>query len=391
MKAILAARRVLVLAFGAHKSAAVEAMLAGPRGAACPASLLQGHPCVVAVLDAEAAARAGNLEASKTGAPRSSIRGGPTDPGSGQTGCALGIDVGGTKIAAGLLGMPHGCVLARRLVPTDSARGGRAVLDSVLSLARELASDAAQTARRIDAIGVGVCELVDRNGAPASANCVDWIGLPVVEELSAIAPAVIEADVRAAALAEARIGAGKGFGCFLFVTVGTGISCCLMLDGKPFLGSRGATGTMASSPISLPCTGCGHVSRHTLEELASGPGLVSRFNALHGGARSARDVLAAAEAGHPVALEVVRTAAGALGSRIGLLVNTLDPEAVVIGGGLGLSEGRFWDDLVPAVRAHVYSDLQRDLPIRRAETGVDAGWIGAAMKAWQPQPEARPS
>ena len=299
---------------------------------------------------------------------------------------AIGIDVGGTKIAAGLVAFPAGRVVARRVVPTHASRGGRAVLDAVLRLTRELADEGERLGASVEAIGLGVCELVDREGRLASANCIQWLDLSVREELSAIAPAVIEADVRAAALAEALFGAGRGLGSFLYVTVGTGISCCLMLDGRPHLGARGATGTMGSSALSVPCEGCGEVNARTLEELAAGPSLVARFQAVGGTAASGQDVVAAARTGNPEAARVVRTASEALGSQVGLLVNVLDPEAVVIGGGLGLSEGSFWDQFVPSTRRHIWSPLHRELPILRAATGADAGWLGAAARAWREFP-----
>ena len=295
----------------------------------------------------------------------------------------IGIDVGGTKIAAGLVAFPEGRAIAKRIAPTQPTRGGRAVLDDVLRLARELAAEAGKIGVPIEAVGLGVCELVDRAGRLASANCIQWLDQPVREDLSAIAPVTIEADVRAAALAEGLFGAAKSFHNFLYVTVGTGISCCLMLEGQPYLGARGATGTMGSSPISVPCEQCGHVSQRTLEEIAAGPALVARFNALHGSATRGQDVLTAAANGNAVAAQIVRTAGGALESQLGLLVNVLDPEAVVIGGGLGLSEGPFWDEFIAATRRHIWSEMHRDLPMLRAATGADAGWIGAAAKAWK--------
>ncbi len=300
----------------------------------------------------------------------------------------IGIDVGGTKIAAGLMVFPEGRALAKRTITTRPARGGRAVLDDVLRLARELAGVAESAGWRVDSIGLGLCELVDRQGNISSANCIQWLDQPVREQLASIAPIVIEADVRAAALAEALFGAGKGFRSFLYVTVGTGISCCLMLDGRPYLGARGATGTMASSPLSIPCEQCGHVSRRTLEEISAGPALVARFNATGGKAASGQEVLAAAATGDARARQIVESASEALESQIGLLVNTLDPEAVVVGGGLGLSEGPYWEHFIAATRRHFWSSLHRDLPILRAATGTDAGWMGAAARAAQqfPQP-----
>jgi len=296
---------------------------------------------------------------------------------------ALGIDVGGTKIAAGIVSFPEGRVGVRQVIPTAPARGGAAVLDDVVRLAEELITEAGSSHPHITGLGIGLCELVDPKGHILSAHCVQWQDQPVRERLARIAPVTLEADVRAAALAEAHFGAGKPFRIFLYVTVGTGIASCLMLDGRPYTGARGATGTMASSPLSTPCEQCGHTSRRTLEELAAGPALVARFNQRKPGAvKTGQDVLAAVAAGDADALAVVRSAGEALESVIGLLVNVLDPEAVVIGGGLGLSEGSYWNEFIAATRRHIWSEVHRDLPILRAATGPDAGLIGAAIAAW---------
>lgn len=296
---------------------------------------------------------------------------------------ALGFDLGGTKIAAGLATFPAGRVLARRVVPTHAERGGRTVLDDVLRLAHELAAESAAAGACVAALGLGVCELVDRGGRLASANVLPWLELPVLEELAAVAPAVFVADVRAAALAEARFGAGRAFSQFLYLTVGTGLSACLMLDGRPHLGAQGLTGTFASSPLGVPCDACGRVNRRTLEEIAAGPALVARFQAAGGRAAGGREVLDAAAAGDAAARQVVESAAEALASQAGLLIGMLDPEALIVGGGLGLSGGLHWEHFVAATRRHVWSPMHRDLPILRAATGTDAGWLGAAAHAVQ--------
>jgi glucokinase len=177
-------------------------------------------------------------------------------------------------------------------------------------------------------------------------------------------------------------GAGRDARIFLYVSIGTGISCCLVIDGQPFTGARGATGTMASAPFpGFSETG---IIRHpALEEIASGPALVARFVAQQGQATSARDVLAAAEAKNESAIAVVRSAAEALGASIGWLVSVLDPEIVVLGGGLGLSEGVFRQCLVDSARRHIWWDGHRDISIRSAATSSDAGLIGAAACAWR--------
>jgi glucokinase len=289
----------------------------------------------------------------------------------------IGIDVGGTKIAAGLVNFPQGRLGAQKVIPTAAQRGGRAVLEEVVGLIEALRPT------HLDAIGIGLCELVDPTGRILSSNCIQWQNEPVTERLSRIAPTVIEADVRAAALAEALFGAGRSFRIFLYVTVGTGISACLMIEGRPFVGARGLTGTMASSALSIRCDACGQVHRSTLEEIASGPALVARFNHAGGQASSGQDVLLAAAAGDPKAIDVVTLAAQPLGMQIGLLVSTLDPEAVIIGGGLGLAQGLYWQQLVAATRAHIWSEAHRDLPILQAATGPMAGVLGAATAAWK--------
>ena len=137
---------------------------------------------------------------------------------------------------------------------------------------------------------------------------------------------------------------------------------------------------MASSP--LPLAGDNEEAiMPTLEQLASGPALVERFARLGGRSKCGEDVLAAASAGDTRAVGVVRSAAEALGAAVGWLVNVLDPDAVVIGGGLGLSEGLFRETLRASSHRHIWSDLHRDLPILPALLGADAGIVGAAAFA----------
>ena len=298
----------------------------------------------------------------------------------------IGIDVGGTKIAAGIVTFPDAVVHARRRVPTLASRGPNVVLADVLTLARELGDEARTRGEEIHGIGLGICELVNSAGEIRSGACIDWRNMPVVQGLRALAPAAfVEADVRAAALAEAVAGAGRGLESFLYVTVGTGISCSLVIDGEPYLGASGATGTMASSPLSLTCSDCGAAHSHTLEEIASGPGLVAGYNAAVGASKMQRaeDVLAAWQSGDAVAADVATSAVDSLGCIVGLMVNVLDPQAVIIGGGLGLAGGEYWQRLVASTRRHIWAEFRREIPMRPATTGPDAGIIGAAGRVWR--------
>ena len=97
----------------------------------------------------------------------------------------------------------------------------------------------------------------------------------------------------------------------------------------------------------------------------------------------------AARAGDPIAQAIVRSAGSALGNSVGFLINVLDPQAVIVGGGLGLSDGIYWDAFVTSTRKHIWSEVSRKLPILHAELGADAGLIGAAAIAWQAHSSGR--
>jgi predicted NBD/HSP70 family sugar kinase len=124
-----------------------------------------------------------------------------------------------------------------------------------------------------------------------------------------------------------------------------------------------------------------------LEEFASGPALAARYNARRPGrAARAEEVTAAAASGERDAVEIVRSAGEALGSTVGLLVNVLDPEAVIVGGGLGSAGGLYWDSFVESTRRHVWSETHRELPILVARYGSDAGCVGAAAAVFARRP-----
>ncbi|MBI1840369.1 MAG: ROK family protein [Verrucomicrobia bacterium] len=297
-------------------------------------------------------------------------------------GCAMGIDVGGTKIAAGLVSFPDAKVLARIQRPTLPGRGGDASLGDLVEVYAALELEAVRLGVRPSACGLGLPELVTSDGRIVSNAILGWQRSPVRSALSSNRPCFIEADVRAGALAEAYFGAGRALSSFLYITVGTGISCCLVIDGVPYTGTLGLTGTMASNPMF--CDGDDGRPRRglPLENYSAGPALVTRLNHLSpGAADSGHEVLALAASGHATAAHVVVSAAELLGCSIGHLVNTLDPAAVVVGGGLGIAGGLYWDAMVKAAREQIWSEFHRSLPIHTAQTGVDAGLIGAALRA----------
>jgi glucokinase len=242
---------------------------------------------------------------------------------------AIGIDVGGTKIAAGRVDGESGRILARQEVPTRPARGGEAVLADCAALARTLGGGELP-------VGIGLCELVDLEGWPASADTIDWRGLDVRGAIGAPA-VVLESDVRAAARAEARFGAGRSP--FLYVIVGTGASACLVVDGEPYEGARGRAIVLGAPPV---------------ERVASGRAL---------GLGSSLD-----------------EAVAALGGVLATLVNALDPQLVVFGGGLG-RDASFRERVAEVVRGAIAYPPDPPLELVGSRLGPDGGIVGAALTA----------
>jgi len=260
---------------------------------------------------------------------------------------AVGIDVGGTKIAAGLVDVASGRVLERAQLETRPERGGAEVLADCAALAERLGHGKLP-------VGLGLCELVGLDGRPASADTIEWRGLDLHTAIEA-RRVVLESDVRAAALAEATFGAGSGRSPFLFAIVGTGASVCLVVDGRPHRGARGQAITLGAPPV---------------ERVASGRALARAV-----GAERAEDVLA-----DPAHAALVDAAAAELGQVLAVLANALDPALIVLGGGLG-AEPSFRERVEAHCRALLEYPSSPPLSVVASALGADAGVIGAAMYA----------
>jgi glucokinase len=292
----------------------------------------------------------------------------------------IGVDIGGTKTAIGAIRLPNGEVLEKILLPTPSGdASGEAFLEQV---ARRTFAFVDHRPDKPNAIGLSICELVDLGGRIRSGHRVRWEGLDPAARFAEILPAVMESDVRAAALAEARIGAGKDYRQFFYLNLGTGISSCLVLDGEPHAGHRGHALAIASSPISIRAPDSGQIVTQVLEDVAGGEGLATLATKAGLPGRSAKELIALAEHGDEPALSLILDAARAIGVSLGLAVNILDPEAVIVGGGLARSEGVFWNAILSETRAHIWSAETRTLPILKGSLASDAALIGAALRAY---------
>ena len=300
----------------------------------------------------------------------------------------VGVDLGGTKTSAALV-TPDGDVGQVTTLPTPAAEGPDAVLDTVAHAIRSalLASDASPA---LVGVGIGTAGAVDAGtGRIVSATSTfrDWVGTDLRAGIrSRLGPVAVEVrnDVDAHALGEAWRGAAGAASTFLMVAAGTGIGGAVTIDGRLRTGAHHVAGELGHVPtpgaegLACPCGRTGH-----LEALAAGPaihrGYLARGGSPH--ATDTRAVFALAATGDRAALAAIEAAASGLGRAMAGLVTTLDPDAVVVGGGLAESGPLWWGPFEDALRAELIPVLA-DIPVLPAAAGQSAAIIGAARAVY---------
>lgn len=305
---------------------------------------------------------------------------------------SCGIDVGGTKIAGGVVDKDG--TIVEELRVTSPATDSEAIEDAIAGLVNQL-----RLRHDIEAVGVGAAGYVDKSRSIVMfAPNIAWRDVNLKGELEQRVqlPVVVENDANAAAWGEFCFGAGHDIDDLLLVTVGTGVGGGLVLDGELYRGAFGVgaeIGHMRVVPDGLLC-GCGN--RGCFEQYASGSALVREARAAaRGGSLLARELLdraggdpeaitgplitEVAKGGDAFATEQLAGLGRWLGEGIATLTAVLDPAAVVIGG--GVSEAG--DLLLDPIRSAFYTQLtgrghRPSLEIRKARLGNKAGLIGAA-------------
>ena len=286
----------------------------------------------------------------------------------------LGLDVGGTKVAGGLVSA-EGRLLSVRERPTQVHGGRDPGLEITFTLAQELMADADGAGLTVDGIGAGFPEFVDANGRLTSDDVISWTRQPA-EMLGELAPVTVESDVRCAALGEGTHGAARGLESFAFVIVGTGLSYALVEDGRARQGARGEAIALGELEVSRRID---EESTLRLESYASGDGMRERYEALTGHkALGAAEVFRLASNGDPEAASIIRSAGQALGEGLATLVWLLDPGAVVAGGGVSTAGGP-WREALESTYATRLRSRPAPPPILWAELGSSAGIIGSAI------------
>ena len=310
---------------------------------------------------------------------------------------AIGVDLGGTKIASVLVSY-NGEVLATRQALTRPAEGPEAVLDR---LAAEIDALALQAPGRLAGVGIGSPGWGDyRGGVIHKALNLGWTDVNVVAGVTArlqhTLPIWLEKDTHASTLGEYYFGAGRGCADFVYIAVGTGLGSGVIVNGQLAYGAEqiGADlGHISLDPLGRPCT-CG--LHGCAETILSGLGLVSAVSELLTRAhpaslldswRGAQDltptlILEAARKGDPVAAAAFSEAGAALGFILAVSVAAFNPARVVIGGGLGSAA---FDLLVPLARL----ELACRIPLSRWEnvqivpSQLVSSAIGAACLVWE--------
>lgn len=307
---------------------------------------------------------------------------------------AVGIDVGGTKIVAGLVD-GAGRILRRSRTTSHAERPPLEVIAAIERLFAELTASAGEVA----AVGVGFAGNLDaeRGEVLVSSNLPAWDHFPLRATLQRRlgVPVALDNDVNMAVVAEHRFGAGRGCRNLCFLTVSTGLGIGIIVDGRVYAG-RGSAGELGHVVIELdgaPCT-CGKrgcimayasgigVSRMVYEAVESGraPGL-RRLLPGDGSRVPVQAVAAAARHGDAAAGEILTTAGRYTGVALSIVVQMLDPEVIVIGGGLTRLGDALLEPARDAMRRHTQAQLLEAVRVKPSRLGADLGMLGAAARA----------
>lgn len=292
---------------------------------------------------------------------------------------ALALDIGGTKIAAGLVDA-DGALLHHAKLPTPDG-DAEAVWTVVDTLVTEALAEAGGRVRGVGISSAGPIDLPA--GTVSPINITQWHGFPVVERVSTLtgAPVRLGGDGLCMALGERWRGAGVGAPFLLGMVVSTGVGGGLVLDAAPYdgrTGNAGHVGHVVVEPDGEPCS-CG--GRGCVETVAAGPRMAqwARKNGWDAPAGAdAKELAGAANAGDPVALQAFRRGATAVAAMIASVSAVCDLDLVVVGGGVAKSGALLFDPLREALSTYARLDFLRGLRVLPAELGSDAGLVGAA-------------
>ena len=318
-----------------------------------------------------------------------------------QDGFVIGVDVGGTKVAAGLVDHSGEIFSQTRtpMMPNGNAAAGLAAVTSAIDSMSARSVNDPKTQGFIR--GIGICSpgpLDPKTGVvinPPNVPC--WRNFPLAAEVAHIyrVPVKVDNDANAAALAEAQWGAGRGYGNVFYATIGTGIGTGIVFEGHIYHGRTGAAGEGGHVSIDYRGPRCGCGKPGCIEILASGPAIAKRARAKLAKEPGRRSVLLdlangnieavtsemvgqAHAAGDPVAKEVLQETVEVLSLWLGNTVDLLEPDVIILGGGVAAMLSPFFDEIRNRLPSCCINSRRQEVPLVQARYGADSGIAGGA-------------
>ena len=300
----------------------------------------------------------------------------------------FGADLGGTTCKLGLF-TTEGELIDKWEIPTDTSNNGENILKDISDSIHGKMVEKDLTRDMITGIGIGVPGAVTPDGVVNRCVNLGWGVLPIEKELAELSGLNVKAanDANIAALGESWVGSGRGSDSLMMVTLGTGIGGGVVINGKILVGHNGAAGEIGHINVNedeLEECGCGN--HGCVEQYASATGIVrvanrrlaqtqrdSKLREIEG--FSAKDVFDLAKDGDELALEIVRDICSILGKMIAKVCNVLNPEVVLIGGGVSKAGQIIIDELQDGFYSQVFH-ASRGTEIKLASLGNDAGIYG---------------
>lgn len=309
-----------------------------------------------------------------------------------------GIDIGGTNIKYGLLDA-GGKVLYREQRPTMAEKGPMPLMHLVTNIAERLLYYAAEENYGVEYLGVGSPGAVDHKAGKVIGPCPNiegWMGMEIGQVLSERLnlPVLVDNDVNAMALAEARFGAAIGARSVVCLTVGTGIGGAVIIDGNVWHGANSTAGELGHMTIDYDGPKCACGSYGCLEVFCASQGIIDRTRArlrkqmtpifteiLEGEIENLtiKKLFAAVKKGDETAIAIVEETGRYLGAGLAGIVNFLNPDVVVIGGGITDGGGNFLESTLAEIKRRAFSSAVEKLTVSKAALGNDAGFIGAGL------------
>ncbi len=308
----------------------------------------------------------------------------------------IGIDVGGTNVKIALVN-DEGKILYSNSVPTRAEMGYEYTVNNIKQAIYDLLKETKLESKDIQGIGFGFPGQVDyKAGIVRNApNIPGWVEIPIAKifEDEFHIPTRVDNDVRCAALGELNYGAGKGCENLICITVGTGIGSGLVVNGKLVRGASNAAGEIGHIKLQMnggPICGCGDTG--CLEAFASGPAIVALAEDYIKGGKSTKYrelangapitpyiVCEAAKAGDPVAQRIFTIIGEYIGIGMASVVNLLNPEKIIIGGGVADAGEYLLNPLSETLKKRAMKIAGETVKIVHAELGNTAGVIGASL------------